>query len=144
MKPELDTTQTGKKPHLIPNAEDVLPWIFLLVPNTILLLYNCGTTLLANLAYLPPTFFEPRVCIPEDPECWGTAILYLMSVYYPSRLFIATLHSLYIGGVAGALSGMLVATLFSSNRTNSPLLGAFVGSISGMAILLCSRRSGVR
>lgn len=133
MAPELDTTRTGKKPQLTPNTQCVLPWFFLIVPSTIILSYNCGTTLLANLAYLPPTLYE-RIYDAMTLEGPGAAILYLMFVLYPPRLFIATLRSLFIGGLAGALSGMLIAPLFSSTRTHTPLLGAFVGSISGMAL----------
>ena len=133
MVPELNTTRTGKKPHLTPNTRCVLPWIFLIVPSTIILSYNCGTTLLANLAYLPPTLYE-RIYDTMSLEGPGAAILYLMFVFYPPRLFIVTLRSLFIGGVAGALSGMLITSLFSSTRTHTPLLGAFVGSISGMAL----------
>jgi hypothetical protein len=133
MVPELDTTRSGKKPHLAPNTKSVLPWIFLIVPSIIILLYNCGTTLLANLAYLPPTLYE-RIYDAMTLEGAGAAILYLMFVDYPPRLFLATIRSLFIGGVAGALSGMLIATLFSSTKTHTPLLGAFVGSISGIAL----------
>jgi hypothetical protein len=134
MKPKLDTTKTGKKQHLIPKSENVLPWIFLIVPSTIILLYNCGTTLFANLAYIPPTLYEVRIipCISGERTEWE--ILYQMFVLYPQQLFFATIRSLFLGGVAGALSGMLVATLLSSNGTHTPLLRAFVGSISGMAL----------
>ncbi len=133
MKPELDTTKTGKKLNLIPNTKDVLPWIFLIVPSIIILLYNCGTTLLADLAYLPPTLFERAYdCL--GLEGAGAGILYLMFVFYPQQLFVATIRSLFLGGIAGALNGILIAILFSSNRTHSPLLGAFVGSIVGMAL----------
>ncbi|MFX1492595.1 MAG: hypothetical protein ACFFBU_10060 [Promethearchaeota archaeon] len=134
MKPELDTTKTGKKQHFIPNTENVLPWIFLIVPGTIILLYNCGTTLFANLAYIPPTFYEVRIIPCIGREGAERVILYQMFVLYPQQLFVATIRSLFLGGVAGALSGMLVATFLSSNRRHSPVLGAFVGGISGMAL----------
>ena len=106
---------------------------FLLLLSTTLIVYNCVTTLIANLAYLPPTLYHRAYdCMTlEGP---GAAILYQLFILLPSYLLFATTGSLLLGGTLGALSGMLFLTPVDSTALRALLPGATTGSVSGMAL----------
>ncbi|MFX1576679.1 MAG: hypothetical protein ACFFCF_05860 [Promethearchaeota archaeon] len=133
MKLEPDKIKTGNRQQRTAFAKKIPTWIFLIILSTIILCYNCSTAFLANLTYLPPTLYN-RVYDCMTLEGAGAAVLVGMFILYPPQLFMATIRGLFLGGVEGALCGILVAIYCSSTRRQFPLLGAVVGSISGMTL----------
>lgn len=128
-----DTVTPATPQPRTPKTKRLWPQRFLLILSTTLITYNTLTTLLANLAYLPPTLYDRAYdCMTlEGP---GAAILYQMFIHFPSALFLATTISLLLGGSLGALNGMLFLTPRDSTTLGALLPGAKTGSLSGLAL----------